>query len=215
MKNKEEPSIDLTRGSPSLPSPNSASETTDSLSRPGPTASASNEKPALSLIPESLMEAVVEEANIERAWKNVRANRGAPGPDGITLAEFPAWYRAHWSTIRQQLLDGTYWPEPVRRVTIDKPDGGHRLLGIPNVLERLIQQAIVQVLTPVFDPASPIRAMGFDQNAPLTEQPSKSNVRFDEAIASRSIWTCPNFSIGAPMMWLCSELAARLTTKHC
>lgn len=161
MKNKEEPSIDLTRGSPSLPSSNSASETTDSLSRPGPTASASTEKPALSLIPESLMEAVVEEANIERAWKNVRANRGAPGPDGITLAEFPAWYRSHWPTIRQQLLDGTYWPEPVRRVTIDKPDGGHRLLGIPNVLERLIQQAIVQVLTPVFDPGFSDSSHGF------------------------------------------------------
>lgn len=107
------------------------------------------------------MEAVVEEANIERAWKNVRANRGAPGPDGITLAEFPAWYRSHWPTIRQQLLDGTYWPEPVRRVTIDKPDGGHRLLGIPNVLERLIQQAIVQVLTPVFDPGFSDSSHGF------------------------------------------------------
>ena len=97
----------------------------------------------------------------DRAWKNVRANRGAPGPDGITLVEFPAWYRANWPKLRQQLLDGTYWPEPVRRVTIEKPDGGHRLLGIPNLFERMIQQAIVQVLTPVFDPGFSESSHGF------------------------------------------------------
>jgi RNA-directed DNA polymerase len=108
------------------------------------------------------MEAVVDEANIERAWKQVRGNRGAPGPDGITLGEFPEWFRPRWSTIRQQLLDGTYQPQPVRRVTIDKPDGsGQRLLGIPNVLDRLIQQAILQVLTPVFDPSFSESSHGF------------------------------------------------------
>ena len=143
MKNKEESSIDLMRGSPSAKSPDSASfdsasanlhvETTGSLSRPGPTASASVEKPALSLFPESLMEAVVDEANLKLAWKNVRGNRGAPGPDGITLTEFPKWVLPRWATIRQQLLDGTYQPAPVRRVTIDKPDGGKRQLGIPTL----------------------------------------------------------------------------------
>jgi RNA-directed DNA polymerase len=107
------------------------------------------------------MEAVVAEANIETAWKNVKANRGAPGPDGITLAEFPEWFRSRWSETRQQLLDGTYRPEPVRRKTIDKPDGGKRELGIPNVLERLIQQAIVQVLTPLFDPDFSESSHGF------------------------------------------------------
>jgi RNA-directed DNA polymerase len=77
------------------------------------------------------MEAVVDPANLEAAWKNVKANRGAPGPDGITIAEFPAWLRPRWPEIRQQLLDGTYRPGPVRRKAIDKPDGGQRLLGIP------------------------------------------------------------------------------------
>ena len=161
MKNKEEPSIDSKRGSPSPQSGNSNGGTTGSLSRPGPTASASVEKPALSLFPESLMEAIVDDANMDLAWQNVRANRGAPGPDGITLTEFPEWVKPRWAAIRQQLLDGTYQPQPVRRVSIDKPDGGKRLLGIPNVLDRLLQQAIVQVLTPVFDPSFSESSHGF------------------------------------------------------
>ena len=156
MKSKEEPSIDSVRGNPS-----SHEETTGSLSRPGRTAAAPIEQPALSLFPEDLMEAVVDPDNMERAWKQVRANRGAPGPDGITLAEFPDWLRPRWLAIRQQLLDGTYRPEPVRRKTIAKPDGGERLLGIPNVLDRLIQQAILQVLTPVFDPTFSESSHGF------------------------------------------------------
>jgi RNA-directed DNA polymerase len=156
MKSKEEPSIGSTRGNPSSPE-----ETTGSFSRPGRTESASIEKPALSLFPESLMEAVVDPDNMRRAWKQVRANRGAPGPDGITLAEFPNWLRPRWPAIRQQLLDGTYRPEPVRRKAIAKPDGGERLLGIPNVLDRLIQQAILQVLTPLFDPDFSESSHGF------------------------------------------------------
>ena len=159
MKNKEEPSIDLSRGSPS-----SLEETTGSVSRPGRTVTASAEQPTLSLLPESLMEAVVDDANVELAWQNVRANRGAPGPDGISIAMFPKWFRPRWSDIRQQLLDGMYRPSPVRRKTIDKPDGGERQLGIPNVLDRLIQQAIVQVLTPVFDPGFSESSHGFRPN---------------------------------------------------
>ena len=102
MRNKEEPSTNSLRGNHS-----STEETTGSLSRPGLTATAQVEQPALSLfqMETSLMEAVVEPANIERAWKQVKANRGAPGPDGITIAKFPDWYRLHWSTVRQQLLD--------------------------------------------------------------------------------------------------------------
>ena len=156
MKNKEEPSANSLRGNHS-----STEETAGSLSRPGSTVTAQVEQPALSLFPESLMEAVVDTANMETAWKNVKANRGAPGPDGITIAEFPDWFRPRWPDTRQQLLDGTYRPEPVRRKTIDKPDGGQRLLGIPNVQERLIQQAIVQVLTPLFDPTFSESSHGF------------------------------------------------------
>ena len=146
MKNKEESSIDSLRGNISAPADRHVAarlsdETTSSLSRPGPTATAQIEQPALSLFPESLMEAVVNSANMEAAWKNVKANRGAPGPDGITITKFPDWLPLRWPEIRQQLLDGTYRPGPVRRKTIDKPAGGQRLLGIPNVIDRLIQQA--------------------------------------------------------------------------
>jgi RNA-directed DNA polymerase len=166
MKNKEEPSIDSSRENPCLPADQNfpgrlSLQTPGSPVRPDDAATASIEKPALSLIPESLLEKLVSPANIEAAWKNVKANGGAPGPDGITVKEFPAWFRPRWSAIRQQLLDGTYQPQPVRRVTIDKPDGGKRLLGIPNVLERLLQQAIVQILTPIFDPSFSESSYGF------------------------------------------------------
>ena len=162
MKNKEEPSHGSPRGSPPSPASSEASvRTTGSLSRPGRTATAPREKPALSLFPETMMEAVVDPANMQRAWNQVRANRGAPGPDGITLTAFPDWLRPQWVAIRQQLLDGTYQPAPVRRKTIDKPDGGQRQLGIPNVLDRVIQQAIQQVLTPVFDPSFSVSSYGF------------------------------------------------------
>lgn len=121
MKYKEEPSTNSTRGSHSP-----TGESTGSLSRPGRTAPALAEQPALSLFPEMMMEAIVDSANLQLAWQQVRSNRGAPGPDGITLGEFPEWVASRWPTIRQQLLDGTYRPAPVRRVTIDKPDGGER-----------------------------------------------------------------------------------------
>ena len=149
MKNKEEPSCASRRGSKSR------------CPEPGSTAAASHEKPALSLFPETLMEAVVDAANMERAWKQVRGNGGAPGPDAITLAKFPEWVRPRWPAIRQQLLDGTYQPAAVRRKIIDKPGGGQRQLGIPNVLDRLIQQAILQVLTPEFDPGFSGSSYGF------------------------------------------------------
>jgi len=98
---------------------------------------------------------------MERAWKNVRSNRGAPGPDGITVDEFPEWFRPRWEELRQQLLEGTYHPGPARRVSIPKPDGGERHLGIPNVVDRLLQQAILQVLTPMFDPEFSGSSYGF------------------------------------------------------
>jgi RNA-directed DNA polymerase len=129
MKYREEPSNDSTRGEWSA-------RQTDSVSRPGRTGSASFEQPALSrhsavsgVFPEMLMEAVVSRSNMERAWERVRSNRGAPGPDGITVDEFIEWARPQWESIVQQLLDGTYRPGPVRRVTIAKPDGGERQLA--------------------------------------------------------------------------------------
>ena len=107
------------------------------------------------------MERVVEPDNMQRAWQKVKANRGAPGPDGLTLEAFEAMFAHQWPTIRQQLLEGTYRPGPARRKLIPKPDGSQRPLGIPNVVDRLIQQAILQILNPIFDPHFSESSYGF------------------------------------------------------
>ena len=119
------------------------------------------EQPSVDPLHYDLMEKIVAEANFEAAWKNVRRNAGAPGPDGITVEEFPEWFRPRWPQIRQQLLEGTYRPAAARRKAIPKPDGSQRLLDIPNVLDRLIQQAILNVLTPIFDPDFSESSFGF------------------------------------------------------
>ena len=108
-----------------------------------------------------LMERIVERANMERAWRKVKGNRGAPGSDGITLEAFAETFHEQWPDVRQQLLEGTYRPGAARRKSIPKPDGSQRLLGIPNVIDRLIQQAILQVLTPIFDPHFSKSSFGF------------------------------------------------------
>jgi RNA-directed DNA polymerase len=107
------------------------------------------------------MEGIVAADNMRRAWRQVRRNRGAPGMDGMGIEDFPAYARGHWPTIRQALLDGTYGPQPVRRVSIPKPEGGERLLGIPTVVDRLIQQAIAQVMGPIFDAGFSESSFGF------------------------------------------------------
>lgn len=127
----------------------------------GQSAPAVRQTTALGQISETLMEQIVEDRNMERAWQNVKANRGAPGPDGITLDKFFQTFRAQWPGVRQQLLEGTYEPSPARRKSIPKPDGSERHLGIPNVQDRVIQQAILQVLTPIFDPSFSDSSFGF------------------------------------------------------
>ena len=107
------------------------------------------------------MESVVSRENMLRAWKQVRANQGAPGVDGITVTEFRSYAKTHWEGIKTSLLNGTYRPDPVKRVEIPKDTGGTRKLGIPNVMDRLIQQAISQVLSPVFDPHFSESSFGF------------------------------------------------------
>jgi RNA-directed DNA polymerase len=119
------------------------------------------EKTALDNVSVDLIEQIVDPANLERAWKKVRANRGAPGPDGVSLAEFPELFREQWPEIEQQLSNGTYQPGPARRKSISKEDGTQRHLGIPNVMDRLIQQAILLVLTPIFDPSFSDSSFGF------------------------------------------------------
>ena len=109
----------------------------------------------------SLMNRVVSRENMLRAWKRVKSNHGAPGMDGMTVEEFPEFVRQHWATVRQALLDGTYQPAPVRRVTIPKHGGGERLLGVPRIVDRVICQAILQVLSPIFDPGFSESSFGF------------------------------------------------------
>ena len=102
---------------------------------------------------ERLMEEVCERENLKRALRRVRSKKGSPGIDGMTVDELPGYLREHWPTIRQQLLRGTYQPQPVKRVEIPKRDsGGVRKLGIPCALDRFIQQAVQQVLQRRWDP---------------------------------------------------------------
>jgi RNA-directed DNA polymerase len=101
---------------------------------------------------EQLLELILERRNMLRAMNQVIANKGAPGVDGMTTTQLKGYLKRHWPKIKQALLDGVYLPLPVRRKEIDKPEGGVRLLGIPTVLDRLIQQAIAQVLEQIWDP---------------------------------------------------------------
>jgi RNA-directed DNA polymerase len=107
------------------------------------------------------MSAVLVRGNMLRAYDRVRRNKGAPGVDGMTVEALKPYLKAHWPEIKQQLLDGRYRPQPVRKVEIPKPGGGVRMLGIPCVLDRLIQQALHQVLSPVFEPTFSAHSYGF------------------------------------------------------
>ena len=93
-----------------------------------------------------VMEEVCERENLKAALQRVKDNKGSPGIDGMTVAGLADYLKQHWPVIREQLLSGTYVPKPVRRVEIAKPDGGVRKLGIPTVLDRFVQQAVMQVL---------------------------------------------------------------------
>ena len=115
--------------------------------------------PALS---EDLLERVLTPENLRKAWHQVKANHGAPGGDGMTIEEFPAFAREHWPRIRQAIREETYHPSPVRRTEIPKRHGhGTRVLGIPTVVDRVIEQAIAQVLGPLFEPGFSASSCGF------------------------------------------------------
>ena len=109
----------------------------------------------------SLWEQFLSRGNLAEALRRVEQNAGAPGIDGMSTKELRPWLHRHWAEVRSALDAGTYRPQPVRRVMIPKPSGGLRMLGVPAAVDRLICQAIAQVLTPVFDPLFHPHSFGF------------------------------------------------------
>ena len=110
------------------------------------------------------MEQICESANLNQAYKKVRANKGAAGVDGISIERLPSYIREHKQEFIQELLEGNYQPELVRGVQIPKPDGSKRQLGIPTVLDRVIQQSILQVLEPLYEAGFSDSSYGFRPN---------------------------------------------------
>jgi len=128
---------------------------------PGTESSAAKRGTESPAITEALMEEVCERENCKRALKRVKANKGSPGVDGMTVQALPGFLQQHWPAIREQLQSGIYQPQPVKRVEIPKPDGGVRKLGIPTVLDRFIQQAVMQVLQKRWDRTFSDHSYGF------------------------------------------------------
>ena len=129
--------------------------------RAGTEPSTANRSPESLASTERLMEEVCERDNLRQALQRVRENKGSPGVDGMTVGRLPGHLKEHWPAIREQLLSGTYRPRPVRRVSIPKPGGGTRNLGIPTVLDRFIQQAVLQVLQQRWDRTFSEHSYGF------------------------------------------------------
>jgi RNA-directed DNA polymerase len=126
-----------------------------------------------------LMEAVVERDNLWAAYRRVVKNKGSAGVDGVSVTEFKDWLKEYWPTVKAALLAGSYQPQAVRAVQIPKPSGGVRLLGIPTVVDRLIQQALLQVMQPIFDPGFSSSSYGFRprRNAHQAVQAAQQYVR--------------------------------------
>jgi RNA-directed DNA polymerase len=155
-----------------------------------------SESPAVT---EQLVEEMCDRENLGRAWKRVRRNKGSPGVDGMTIDDARDYLREHWPSIRSQLLEGTYQPQPVKRVEIPKPDGGVRKLGVPCVVDRLIQQALLQVLQEQWDPTFSGIATASDRDAPLIRRWPKRNDTLPRATASWLTLISKNFSTGSIM----------------
>jgi RNA-directed DNA polymerase len=143
-----------------LPGPEAGGEAAAPL-LPGVLSTRANEPKESPGQNDRLMEQVAAPANLNAAWKRVRANGGAPGIDGISVAAFVAHAKPRSEALRRELLEGSYRPSPLRRVRIPKPTGGERLLGIPTVQDRVVQQALLQVLQPILDPSFSEPSYGF------------------------------------------------------
>lgn len=128
-----------------------------------PSSSSAQIAPSSRGVQNDLLDRMLEGENLRIAFRRVVANGGAPGVDRVTVAELQAYLKTHWETVRTELLEGTYRPMPVRRVEIPKPGGGIRLLGIPTVMDRFLQQALLQVMNPIFDAHFSWYSYGFRQ----------------------------------------------------
>ena len=160
------------------------------------------ESPRVTSGPESpartnrLMEEVCERENLKAALKQVKANKGSPGVDGMTVVGIKDYLKQHWPAIREQLLNGTYEPKPVRRVEIPKPDGGVRKLGIPMVLDRFIQQAVMQVLQRRWDRTFSDHSYGFRPGRAAHRRWHKRSSTSPKVTAGALILIWRNSSIG-------------------
>ena len=125
------------------------------------TAGEAKADPAAPALAQGLVEAMLRGHNVERALRRVEANRGAPGVDGMRTEALRPYLRAHWGRLKQELLEGRYRPQPVKRVEIPKPDGGVRELGIPTVVDRFVQQLVLQVMEPLYEPTFSPHSYGF------------------------------------------------------
>lgn len=150
-------------GKPESSRPEGAGEAGSTLPASGQSemANAGKENPSQT---DKLMEQVADVANLNEAWRRVRSNGGAAGIDGVTVEQYPRLLAGRTETLRRQLMEGSYQPSALRRVTIPKPNGGERQLGIPTVQDRLVQQAILQVLQPILDPMFSAHSYGFRPN---------------------------------------------------
>jgi hypothetical protein len=143
---------------------------------------AANPEPESPSAGDRLMEAVCERENLKQALKRVKANKGAPGVDGMMVQALSAYLREHWPAMRASLLNGTYRPQPVRRGEIPKPDGGVRKLGIPSALDRFVQQAVLQVLQRQWDPTFSDASYGFRPGRIASERPDDEDRAYMHSI---------------------------------
>lgn len=128
----------------------------------------------------SLIEQVIADNNLWRAYKKVRKNKGAPGVDGITVYQLKSHMEKYYQPLKQKLKDGSYQPQPVKRVAIPKADGSKRYLGIPCVLDRVVQQAILQVIEPIIDPQFSDNSYGFRKGRSAHQAIKKAEEYYQE-----------------------------------
>ena len=150
---------------------------------------------------QGLLAQVLARENMQRAWKRVKANKGAAGVDGMDIATTGRYLVNALPNIRTQLMEGTYRPSPVRRVGIPKPDGSQRELGIPTVVDRLIQQAVLQVLQPLIDPTFSEHSHGFRPGVAHATPCSLHSTMCRRATGSWSMSTWRNSLIGSTTMY--------------